>query len=49
MLAMPEIRDRIVGPGNEIGGGTAEAFGEFILRESDRWQKLVRAAGIRVE
>ena len=48
-LATPEVREKIVGPGNEIGGGTAEAFGEFIAKEAERWQKLVRAVGIKVE
>jgi len=48
-LAMPDIRERIVGPGNEIGGGTPEAFGEFIAKEVDRWPRLIRAAGIKVE
>jgi tripartite-type tricarboxylate transporter receptor subunit TctC len=48
-LAMPEIRERIVGPGNEVGGGTPEAFGELIVKESDRWQKLVKSTGIKAE
>jgi tripartite-type tricarboxylate transporter receptor subunit TctC len=48
-LAMPEIRDRIVGPGNEIGGGTPEAFAEFIVKEADRWPQLIKAAGIKIE
>jgi tripartite-type tricarboxylate transporter receptor subunit TctC len=49
VLSMPDIREKIAGPGNEIGGGTPEAFGELIAKEADRWQKLVKAAGIRVE
>ena len=48
-LAMPEIREKIMGPGNEIGGGTPEEFGEFIAKEADRWPRLVKAAGIKVE
>jgi tripartite-type tricarboxylate transporter receptor subunit TctC len=48
-LAMPEIREKIVGPGNEVGGGTPEAFGDFIVKEADRWQKLIKSAGIKVE
>jgi tripartite-type tricarboxylate transporter receptor subunit TctC len=49
VLAMPDIRDRIVGPGNEIGGGTPEQFAAFIDVESKRWTALVKAAGIKVE
>jgi len=37
------------GAGNEIGGGTPQEFGEFIAREADRWPRLVKAAGIKVE
>jgi tripartite-type tricarboxylate transporter receptor subunit TctC len=48
-LAMPEIRDKIVGPGNEVGGGTPEEFAAFIAAENKRWPALVKAAGIKVE
>jgi len=48
-LATPDIRDKIVGPGNEIGGGTPEAFAKFIEIEGKRWTTLVKAAGIKVE
>ena len=48
-LATPDIRDKIVGPGNEIGGGTPEAFAAFIDSENKRWTTLVKAAGIKVE
>src|SRR3954468_3007728 len=48
-LAMPEIREKIVGPGNEVGGGTPEAFAEFVAKEADRWPRMIKAAGIKVE
>jgi tripartite-type tricarboxylate transporter receptor subunit TctC len=48
-LAMPDIREKIVGPGNEIGGGTPEAIAAFIESEGKRWTALVKAAGIKVE
>jgi len=48
-LATPEIRERIVAPGNEVGGGTPEEFAQFIAKEADRWQRLIKAAGIKVE
>lgn len=48
-LATPDVRDKIVGPGNEVGGGTPEAFAEFIESESKRWPALVKAVGIKVE
>jgi len=48
-LAMPEIRDKIVAPGNEVGGGTPEEFAAFIAAEGKRWPALVKSAGIKVE
>ena len=48
-LATPDIRDKIVGPGNEVGGGTPEAFAAFIESERKRWTTLVKAAAIKVE
>ena len=48
-LALPELREKIVGPGNEIGGGSPEEFAAFMRSEADRWQKLVKASGIKVE
>lgn len=48
-LAMPDIRDKIVSPGNEVGGGTPEQFAAFIDAESKRWSALVKATGIKVE
>lgn len=48
-LAMPEIRDRIVAPGNEVGGGTPAEFAAFIAAEGRCWPVVVKAAGIKVE
>jgi tripartite-type tricarboxylate transporter receptor subunit TctC len=48
-LAMPDLREKIEGPGNEVGGGTPEAFATFMEKEADRWQRLVKSAGIKME
>ncbi len=48
-LAMPDIREKIVGPGNVAGGGTPEEFAAFIAAETKRWSALVKAKGIRIE
>jgi tripartite-type tricarboxylate transporter receptor subunit TctC len=48
-LAMPDIRDKIVAPGNEVGGGTPEEFAAFIAAEGKRWPALVKSTGIKVE
>jgi tripartite-type tricarboxylate transporter receptor subunit TctC len=48
-LAMPDIRDKIVAPGNEVGGGPPEEFAAFIAAEGKRWPVIVKSAGIKVE
>jgi len=45
-LAMPDIRDKIVAPGNEVGGGTPEQFAAFIASETAKWAKVVKDAAI---
>jgi tripartite-type tricarboxylate transporter receptor subunit TctC len=48
-LAMPEIREKIVSPGNEVGGGTPEEFAAFIAAEQKRWPAVVKSSGVTVE
>ena len=48
-LATPEMREKIAGPGNIVGGGTAEEFGTLIASEAKRWSALVNAKGIKLE
>jgi tripartite-type tricarboxylate transporter receptor subunit TctC len=48
-LAQPEMREKIAGPGNVVGGGTPEEFAAFAAAEARRWQALVVAKGIKAE
>ena len=48
-LAMPEMREKIAGPGNVVGGGTPEEFGALIASETKRWAALIKAKGIKME
>jgi tripartite-type tricarboxylate transporter receptor subunit TctC len=48
-LTNPDIREKIEGPGNLVGGGTPEDFRVFIQAEQVRWGALVKAAGIKLE
>jgi len=43
------VRDSILAQGNEIGGGTPEAFTEFIRTEIPRWAEVIRKANIKPE
>lgn len=44
-----EVRDKILGQGNEVGGGTPEQFAALIQAEAARWGKVVRGARIETE
>lgn len=46
-LKDPELADRITSQGNVIGGGSAEAFGAFIVAESARWSKIIKEKKIQ--
>ena len=48
-LAAPDMREKITGPGNEVGGGTPEEFAAFIAAENKRWAALVKAKGIKLD
>lgn len=49
VLATPEMRDKIAGPGNVVGGGTPEEFTSLIAAEGRRWSALIKSKGIRIE
>lgn len=45
----PDIKRRIQSMLFEPGGNSPEEFGAFIKAQSDRWGKVIREAGIKVE
>ncbi len=48
-LQGPEVKEKIISQGNEVGGGTPEQFAALIRAESPRWAKVVRDARIEPE
>lgn len=48
-LANAELREKITGPGNEVGGGTPEEFGALIAAENKRWATLIKTANIKLD
>ena len=48
-LTAPEVVERLTAQGAEPRPGSASAFGEFMSSETQKWAKLVRDAGIRIE
>jgi tripartite-type tricarboxylate transporter receptor subunit TctC len=48
-LTAPEVVERLTAQGAEPRPGSSAAFGEFMRTETQKWAKLVRDAGIRIE
>jgi len=48
-LQDPEVKDKILSQGNEMGGGTPEQFAALIKSEVPRWGKVVKDAKIEPE
>ncbi len=46
VLQDPDLREKITSQGNEVGGGTPEAFAALIKAEAQRWGKVVKDAKI---
>ncbi len=49
VLATPDMRERFAQMGAEAAHSTPEAFRDFILAEEQKWARVVRESGIRVE
>jgi tripartite-type tricarboxylate transporter receptor subunit TctC len=47
VLAMPDVKEKLVRAGIDTAGGTPEAFGQFIRAELDKWGPVVKAAGVK--
>jgi len=48
-LATPEMRERLAAQGADPIGNSPEQFSVFIKAEIDKWAKIVRASGARVD
>ena len=49
VLQMSDMRARLEAEGAEPSGGSPEEFGRFFRAEIDKWGKVIRAAGIKLE
>jgi tripartite-type tricarboxylate transporter receptor subunit TctC len=49
VLQIPEIRDRQISQGLDPVGSTPETFADFIKADIDKWGKVVKQAGIKLE
>ena len=49
VLAMPEVRQRLLDNGAEAVSSTPDEFRVFLLGEIDKWTRVVREANIRID
>jgi tripartite-type tricarboxylate transporter receptor subunit TctC len=49
VLAEPAIKAKLIDLGGEPLIGPPEAFGKMIAEETDKWEKVVKAAGVKVD
>ena len=49
ILRRPDIRERILATSNEPAPMSIEEYGNFIRSERDKWVRVIREAGIKVE
>lgn len=49
ILAMPDVKERMIGIGLIPAGNTPAEFGSFIRAEAERWAKVIKQAGIKPE
>jgi len=49
VLATRDMRARLEAEGAEAGGGSPEEFGGFFRAEIEKWARVIRSAGIRLE
>ena len=48
-LQLPTVRKRFTDVGYQVLGGTPEEYGKILRSEMEKWGRIIRGAGIRVE
>ena len=49
IMAMPDVKERAAALAVEYVGSTPEEFGAFLVAETAKWGKVVKAAGLQPE
>jgi tripartite-type tricarboxylate transporter receptor subunit TctC len=49
IVNIPEINEQLSSQGADPVGNTPEEFAQYMRRETDKWAKVVKASGIRID
>ena len=49
VLALPDVKEKIIAQGNYVVGDTPEQFAAFMRAESDKWAGVVKRGNIKLE
>jgi tripartite-type tricarboxylate transporter receptor subunit TctC len=49
IIGMPDVKDKFAADGADPASTTPEEFGRYIKSETEKWQKVAQAAGIKPE
>ena len=49
VVAMPDVRERMVSLGMEVAGSTPEELGALVKSDIAKWSKVIKEAGVRVD
>lgn len=49
ILALPDVKEKLSSIGMEPGGGSPGEFTSFIRAETDKWSKVIKESGFKVE
>jgi tripartite-type tricarboxylate transporter receptor subunit TctC len=49
IITLPDVKERMLGLGMDVAGGTPEEFGALVKSDIAKWAKVIRDAGIKAE
>lgn len=49
VMQIPIVRTRLTEEGGDVVGGTPQQFASYIALETEKWAKVVKAAGVKAE
>ena len=48
-MNVPEVKKRLADVGFETAGGSPQQLREFLVKERERWGRVIKAANIKTE